>query len=243
MNEHKIARVEKKASMYDDEYEEFTITYTPNKAGEYNIYLYGLIISAQQFVSAVEVLGNASDQDVVVIHLSTDGGSLDATDTLITAMNESEAHVVVKASGGVHSAGTLIILAADEFQLSDNANFLFHNGSCGAGGKFSDFISHADHNKKYFERVIRTAYHGFLLETEIDDVLKGCDLWMDSDEFVRRHEARNDVLKEEMEGMIAAMKDSKEMSSGELAALEALTCEQSPKITKKPRKKTLALNT
>lgn len=186
---------EKKTAQYSQSpYEEFSITYSPVKAGTYNIYLYGLIESAQQFVGAVEVLGAANDNDTVVIHLSTDGGSLEATDTLIQAMKESEAHIVVKCSGGVYSAGTLIVLEADEFTLSENASFLIHNGSCGSGGKYSDYILHTEHNKKYFERVMKSSYLGFLTEAEILDLMKGVDIWLDSESFAKRYQTRNEYF-------------------------------------------------
>jgi len=181
----------KKANHSNSEQEEFAITYHAHKSGVYNIYLFGNIESAQQFVGAVEVLAAAGPDDVVVIHLSTDGGSLDATDTFIQSIRETEAHVVAKVSGSCCSAGTLIALAADEFQLSENASFLFHNGGTIVGGKFSDFVSQTEYTKKYFEKVMRTSYEGFFDESEINDLLRGIDFWMDSEEFVERHNKRN----------------------------------------------------
>ena len=181
----------KQADHYSDEPQEFAITYHPVKQGVYNIYLFGLIESAQQFVGAIEVLAAAGPDDVVCIHLSTNGGSLDATDTFISSIHETEAHVIAKVTGSCCSAGTLIALVADEFQLSDNASFLFHNGSAGAVGKYSDFISETAHTKKYFERVMKTYYTGFFEPQEIDELLKGVDRWMDSEEFVERHNKRN----------------------------------------------------
>lgn len=208
----------KQAQHSEDFYEEFAITYHPVKQGVYNIYLFGLIQSAQQFVGAIEVLATAGPEDVVVVHLSTDGGSLDATDTFITAIKETEAHVVAKVSGSCCSAGTLIALVADEFQLSDNASFLFHNGGAYVGGKYSDFVSQTEHTKKYFERVIRTSYLGFFETEEIDELLKGVDRWMDSDEFVERHEKRNDFFLAQYEQAQAEQAESNKSTKKPLTA-------------------------
>lgn len=194
----------KQAVCNQSEPQEFAITYHPVKAGVYNIYLYGIIESAQQFVGAIEVMASAGPEDVILIHLSTDGGSLDATDTFLTGVRETEAHVVAKVSGSCCSAGTLIALAADEFQLSENASFLFHNGGAFVGGKYSDFVSQTEHTKKYFERIMRTSYAGFLEESEISDLLRGVDLWMDSEEFVERHNKRNEFFLAEYEAAMAA---------------------------------------
>lgn len=216
----------KQASHNEPEPQEFGITYHPVKQGVYNIYLFGVIESAQQFIGAIEVLATAGPDDTVVVHLSTDGGSLEATDTFIQSIRETEAHVVAKISGGCHSAGTLIALAVDEFQLSENASFLFHNGSCGSGGKFSDFVAHTEHTKKYFEKVMRTSYSGFLEPHEIEELLKGVDRWMDSEEFVTRHNKRNEFFLSQYE----------EAQAAEQAALEAIQQEHSPKPARAQRK-------
>lgn len=178
------------------DYSEFAVTYQPIKSGVFSIYLFGVIEDAAQFVSAIEVLSSAQESDIVVIHLSTPGGSLDATDTFIQAMRECEARIIVKASGGVHSAGSVILLNADEFTLSENFNCLIHNGSTGVGGKFSDFKAQVKHTQEYMEKVMRSTYSGFLSETEIEALLDGKDFWFDGEEFARRFEARNAILNE-----------------------------------------------
>lgn len=191
----------KRLSYREDSAEEFTVTFSPVKAGIYNIYLFGEIVCANQFIGPIEVMNSATEQDVICIHLSTNGGSLSATDTFITAMRECEGHIVCKASGDVHSAGSLILLEADEFSLSQNFSCLLHNGGCGTGGKFSDYKTESQHTIKYMERVMRTSYEGFLSEQEIEDMLRGIDIWLDAPEFAKRHEARNEYLQAKYEAL------------------------------------------
>jgi ATP-dependent protease ClpP protease subunit len=169
----------------------FRVSYVPANAGVYNIFLYGPILDASQFVDAIQAMSVASEIDVVQIHLSTPGGSLDATDTFIHAMRECSARIIVKASGGVHSAGSVILLNADEFTLSENFNCLIHNGSVGPAGKFSDWRAETKHTDAYMERVMRSTYEGFLSEEELDNLLAGKDIWLDAESFVARWEARN----------------------------------------------------
>lgn len=190
---------ERTANYSQEQGDMFAVSYTPIRAGIYNIYLFGTIYDASQFIGAIEVLQNAGDNDVVVIHLSTNGGSLDAADTFISAMKECDARIVVKASGGVHSAGTLILLAADEFSLSDNVHFLIHNGSCGSGGKFSDWRKETKHTERYMEQVMRTSYAGFMSDDEINDLLEGKDYWLTVDDFMDRYNKRNEYYKELIE--------------------------------------------
>lgn len=187
----------KRAGYYSSEPVPFDVTYTPIRSGTFNIYLFGVIEDAKQFVGAIEVLQAANENDTVFIHLSTDGGSLDATDTLLQAMRECEGRIVVKATGGVHSAGTVILLEADEFTLSENFNCMVHNGGCGSSGKFSDFKSQSAHTVAYMERVMRRTYKGFLTEDEITALLEGKDYWFFAEEFGERFEARNALLQAE----------------------------------------------
>jgi len=204
----------KRAGFYTEVPQEFTVTYTPIKSGTFNIYLFGPIEEAAQFMSAIEVLNSASELDEVIIHLSTDGGSMDATDTFLSAMHACEAKVHVKASGGVHSAGTIILLSADEFSLSENANFLIHNGGCGAGGKFSDFKAQSRHSVDYMERVLRKTYKHFLTPAELDLLMDGKDFWIDAEEFAERYEKRNEMLMAEFSEAEEAMAAALEQMTG-----------------------------
>lgn len=199
--------------------EDFAVTYAPVQAGIFNIYLFGMIEHASQFIGAIEVLNAASERDVVIIHLSTPGGSLDATDTFLAAMHECEARVIVRASGGVHSAGSVILLHADEFTLSENFNCLIHNGSTGAFGDFNKFVSSAKHSQEYMETVMRATYAGFLTEDELDQMIEGKDFWLGPEEFSERHDARNEFLKALCEEL----------------AEEAAETAPKPKRTRKPK--------
>jgi ATP-dependent protease ClpP protease subunit len=190
---------QKKLSRYGDDSNQFPISYEPHKSGTYHIYLFGAIECPTQFIGAIEVMRMASENDTIVINLQTCGGSIDATDTFIQAMRECEAPIVVRASGGVHSAGTMILLEADHFTLSENFSSLIHNGSTGSGGKFSDYKSETAFTAKWFERSLRDTYEGFLTEGEIEDVIKGVDMWLDADEWMRRAQARNEYAKRKME--------------------------------------------
>jgi ATP-dependent protease ClpP protease subunit len=219
---------------------EFEVSYTPVRAGIFDIFLFGPIEDATQFIPAIQVLQAAGENDIVQIHLSSPGGSLDATDTFLDAMRNTEARVVVRASGGVHSAGTVILLAADEFYLSENFNCLIHNGSTGAGGKYSDFKAQARASEKYMDTVLRKTYAGFLTEEEIDALLEGKDFWFDAEEFVKRYEVRNELLKEKM---MTAQAELMKSLGFELPTEHIEDGPGEEPVVKKPRKKKVKTET
>lgn len=230
---------------YDEMESQFPISYESHKSGTYHIYLFGEIDSPKQFIGAVEVMRNATENDEVVIHLQSCGGSLDATDTMLQAMQECEAHITVRASGGVHSAGSIILLAANSFTLSDNFSSLLHCGSTGTGGKFSDYRSETAFTGRWMEKVLRNSYEGFLEAEEIENLIKGQDMWLDAEEWVERHNKRNEYIRAKLEAFQAAMGEEEDLTDV-LAEVNAAIAKMEEseavpaKAARKSRKKAVA---
>jgi ATP-dependent protease ClpP protease subunit len=179
---------------YDEPSGQFSVMAEPLVVYGYKININRPILGAWQFEGAVEVLQRATEDDGVLINLQTPGGSVDATDMLVQAMADCPAHIHTKASGGVCSAGTVILLNSDSFELSKNFYALIHNGSTGSVGKYSDYAAEVVFSTKHHENFIRNSYEGFLTEEEIDALLKGKDFWMEGKEFGSRYEARQAFL-------------------------------------------------
>lgn len=177
----------------------FRVTETRSMAQKIDIWLFGEIEDSNQFIDAIEALDAANEGDLVIINLSTNGGNLDSTDTFLQAMRECRARIIVKATGGVHSAGTVILLAAEEFLLSENFNSLIHNGSFGAGGKTSDVKAQAKFQAEYMDAFCRTTYEGFLTDEEIEQLIAGKDFWLGPKEWMERWNKREALLGNDVE--------------------------------------------
>lgn len=178
----------------------FDVSFVPHSTGTYHIFLYGEIENAHQFKNAIQVMMEAGEGDTVVVHLSTDGGCLDATDSFVSAMRRCAARVIVEASGGVHSAGTIILLNAMEFRLTEGFNALIHNGSLGiVAPKTSDAKIQSAFWFKRMDELARNTYKGFLTEEEIKQMIAGVDLWIGPEEWIERWNKRQQLLKEEAE--------------------------------------------
>lgn len=162
----------------------------------YNVYLFSEITGPKQFTDVIECLQVATEEDTVLIHLSTPGGDIDATDTFLHALKGSRARVVFNASGGVHSAGTLILMHAKEIVFSTGFNALVHNGSVGFGCKFSDWESATEFTRKHMKKLFNETYEGFLTPKEIEELIAGKDFWLDADAFKKRLLKRNRLLKD-----------------------------------------------
>lgn len=203
----------------DDDSGMFPVTYTSIKSGQYNVYLFGAIYSPMQFIPSIEALEAAGPDDTVVINLSCPGGDLDSTDTFLQALRMCEGRVIVKASGGCHSAASVILLNAPEFSLSENFNCLIHNGSCGAGGDFNKFAAMAKHTMEYMNQVMRKSYEGFLSPEEIDQLLEGKDFWINRDEFIERTLRRQEYFElKSAEALVAEVPKPKRIRKKAAAA-------------------------
>jgi ATP-dependent protease ClpP protease subunit len=176
-------------------YSPFEVSAHRSHAMHFKIKLFGPIIDATQFSDAIEVFQAAGDGDLVEVHLSTPGGSLDATDTFLQAMHECDGRVIVRATGGVHSAGSIILMNAPEFTLSKNFNSLIHNGSTGNGGDLNKFAAGSKFSVDHMTAVLRETYEGFLTPDELNAMIDGKDFWIKGEEWMRRWHQRQEYFK------------------------------------------------
>lgn len=181
-------------SFFDDG--SFRVNSLQSQAHKHDIRIFGAIEDVSQFDEAIGVLTDAGEGDLVVLHLSTPGGDVNATDTFLHYWHECRARKIVIATGGCHSAGSMILLAADEFQLSEGFNCLVHNGSFGFGSKHSDVASYVAFEIPFQNKLMRSTYEGFMTEKEIDEMIAGKDFWFDRDEFITRCKARAEFFGE-----------------------------------------------
>lgn len=170
----------------------------------FNIFVYGPIESAKQFIPAVEALMSAKPDDVVFVHLSTPGGSVNATDTFLTSLANCLCdNILFVASGGVCSAGTIILMWANdngyEIEYSPGFYAMVHTGSFGFGGKTSDFKSAVRFLLEKDEAETWATYKGFLSDEEVENMLFGREYWFDEHEFKVRLQKRNEILAENEE--------------------------------------------
>lgn len=156
----------------------------------FNVFIFRGIESPEQFIPAIEAMQVANENDLVVVHLTTPGGDIDATDTFLQACKMCRGRIVFNATGGVHSAGTLILMNADEVIFSEGFNALVHNGMVGHGGKFSDWSAASDYARRHMEDLFWKTYRGFMSDDEIKQMIEGKDFWFDAAEFKKRHAAR-----------------------------------------------------
>lgn len=162
----------------------------------YHFYLTEDISDAAKYLEMINILKNAEEHDKIFICLNNPGGSISTTIQIITAMRESRATVITSLEGQACSAATMIFLCGHQCMVNPNCSFMIHTFSEWGGGKGNEQKSRMDFNNEYFLKLFNDIYLGFLTEDEIENVLNGTDMWMDSDEVSARLESFDEFRKQ-----------------------------------------------
>jgi len=153
-----------------------------------------------KYSDLLNVLKTANEEDTIVIYINSEGGSLRMAIQIVNSMVASRAKVITSLDGDAHSAATLIFLSGEEYIINPNCSFMIHNYSGGfAIGKGHEIRTRVEHVNGYVEKIMRKFYEKILTEEEIDHVVDGRDIWMDSDQLIARLEAgeKNSLLETE----------------------------------------------
>lgn len=160
-----------------------TVQYT-----EYNLYLHGKIGEPDDFLEHFAVYKMANEGDIIRLYINSEGGSLSTGMEYIRHMKECNCPIIGVLGMEVASMASAIALECDEIELDEMTTMLVHSFSYGAVGTEASIYNQASFNKKLNERWIRKHYSNFLDENQIEDVFKGVDILLDSEDIAFRWE-------------------------------------------------------
>lgn len=149
-------------------------------------YLCGELHEPQYYTELFHTLRSAAETDLVYIHLNSSGGDFNTGLQIINNVRASNARVVTILEARAYSMAALIFLAGDELVVHDNCQLMFHIYSGIFAGKGNEQQAEVLAVGNWFAKVMSRLCSPFLTETELANILKGSDLWMDSDEIHRR---------------------------------------------------------
>jgi len=152
----------------------------------YHVYISTVIGEPSEYTKLINLIRSAGQHDKIYIHLNTPGGDLTTGVQIISAMQNSPAHIVTCIEGEVASLGTLIFLAADEFVVNDNCLMMIHNYSGGIYGKGHEQIAQLTAVTKWFNELAQKYYKHFLTAKELKSVEGGEDLWLMASDIRKR---------------------------------------------------------
>jgi len=149
-------------------------------------YLCGDIHEPQHYTELFFTLRTANETDLIYLHLNSSGGDFNTGLQIINNVLASSARVITILEARAYSMAALIFLSGDELIVHDNCQLMFHTYSGFFAGKGNEQQAEAVALGSWFEKVMRRLCQPFLSENEVAGILKGSDLWMDSDDIRRR---------------------------------------------------------
>ena len=147
----------------------------------------------------IEVLNNATEQDLVVLNINSGGGMLDSAISIIDALRNTQANTLAWISGSAYSAAGLIALSCQNVEVGEFATLMCHNSQYGLGGYTTDIKDRALFEHKMTSKIMQSVYRFFLSPEEIESVLMNKTIWMDADEIIERLGVMQEKFKEEFE--------------------------------------------
>lgn len=149
-------------------------------------YLCGEIQEPQYYTELFYTLRTASETDLVYLHINSPGGDFNTGLQIMNNICASEANVITVLEARAYSMAALIFLCGDELVVHDNCQLMFHIYSGIFSGKGNEQQAEVVALSNWFEKVMSRICRPFLTESEIARILKGSDVWMDSDDIQRR---------------------------------------------------------
>lgn len=192
----------------------------------HHFYISQNIEEPEKYIEMIHRIKTAGPDETVYIYLNNGGGRLDTAVQLINAMRMSQAKIVTVVEAEAHSASTMLFLCGDEFMIHDNCSMMFHNFSGGMYGKGNEMKLQIDATTKWFEKLAKSIYYPFLSYSEIQNMIDGKDLWMESDEIRKR-----------LKKMVKILNAERKVKLQPKDVIINDETEEEPQPPKKPRKK------
>lgn len=172
------------------------------------------IVEAKYYRGVVSMLMEATEDDTVVFLINSPGGRYNGLVALLEALKMSDATTCAVIVGECHSAASIFALHCDQVYVSDNAEMLCHNVAYAIGGKGSDILSHVQHMSKISEKLLRSTYKHFLSDKEVEEMLSGREIYLDSDEIKQRLDRKAEAMEAEFEKQALVVADNPETQLG-----------------------------
>ena len=193
---------------------------------------------AKSFDEVVALLANATEDDEITWNIVSRGGYINSLEMLLGWKQMCVAKQIHVLTSEAASCSTAFFLSpADEYLVFDTASFMIHESSYGSGGTASNVRRHTQHVDKKNDKFVRDTYKGFLSEDEIEDVLKGVEIYLDSNDIRERLDKRERTRREEAQQEVVTQLEQLEEFDFDYSELSIEELEEELKLHREDMKK------
>lgn len=180
--------------------EEVYVYETVMQCKDIHVFINDYIEDLSFFRPLHKILMEASENDSVTFHMSCPGGWIYTALTISNWIKSTNASTMAILEGENASASGIIILACDGVAVHDHSVLMCHSSQFGYSGLQDHVRGYVDFADKQLRNIAEDVYKGFLTEEEIDSITIGSkEIWMDSDEIIKRLERREELRERESE--------------------------------------------
>lgn len=165
-------------------------------AFEHTIPIIGELDEPQKWQETIKTIRNAGPNDKITLYINSPGGYIATAAQILHAMDETQATIYAYVVGQCASAATMIFLAADYLQISDESDFMIHTSSYGEYGKNCDVVDAVVYQHKQTEKMLDKHYTDFLTPDELLLVKNGKQLYLDPEDVRDRIDKRFEIRKQ-----------------------------------------------
>jgi ATP-dependent Clp protease, protease subunit len=152
----------------------------------YEYYLVGTIGDPEEYIDLCNALRAARPEDRFVLRFNSGGGQVRTGNQILNALHECEATTIGFIEHDCGSMCTFLFLACNTWGVSKYAEWFSHTVSGGNFGKECETFEASQFLRRQTHKRIKEEYAGFLTDQEIDKILTGTDIYLDSDEIMER---------------------------------------------------------
>jgi len=162
----------------------------------YTYHLDDEVTDSSDYRELLQMLYNASEDDVVRIVVSNYGGSLSTCVAIVNGIRSCRATTIGVLTSVAYSAAGAIWLACEAQEVHNHVGFMSHDGQGGTFGSMFQQKQQIEHSMAILRSLYQDVYEHFLTEEEIEVVLKNGDLWLVEGDIVNRLKNRTKILEE-----------------------------------------------
>lgn len=151
----------------------------------FHVYIDEELKEPKEYREAFNIIRNASPYDLINVVLNTMGGDLATALQFYNYLIDTQAQTIAEIHSA-YSGGSIIALACDNIYITAYGSMMIHSMSSGLMGKIHEMERYSSFIQRFSENIVREIYDTFLTKSEIDEVIRGKDFWLDEKEIKSR---------------------------------------------------------
>ena len=156
--------------------------------------------TSDEHLDEVEAIRGASPDDLLLLYFTDcPGGVMGTGQSIINALMETPAHTVAILEGHNCSLATMVPLICREIVVTPYTSMMLHSVSGGSHGTMVNQERQAMFFSKMYSDFIEDVYSNFLSPSELDDLKKGLEIYLNSEEIEERLQRRAELMAAEAE--------------------------------------------